>query len=338
MLASPLAEWLYEAGIGENRAALVERGRILEMAIERDGETGSRVGAVLSARLTRKADASGRGLATLDGGIVAQLTPVPGGLTEGAPLLVEIVRDALREGAETKPLRVRAAPAGAIPKEGPDLRARIAAMDLPVRVLGTGLDLLEEHGWSEALEQAASGIVTTSGVLLRIAVTPAMTLIDVDGAGSAADVAIAGARAAGETIRRFGISGSIGVDLPTLQGKDDRQAAAAAFDAMLPQPFERTALNGFGFLQIVRRRERASLIEALQADPVGAAALALLRRAERAQGHGALNLHAAPAVIARIEARSDWIEALARRVGVTVGLQPDAGLAISAGHASRAQN
>ena len=333
-----MAEWLFEAGLGENRAALVEGGRILEMAIERDDEAGPRAGAILPARLTRKADASGRGLATLDGGIVAQLTPVPAGLTEGAPLLVEIIREALREGAEIKPLRARAAPAGAAPKEGPNLRTRIAATGLPVRMPGAGSDSLEEHGWSEALEQAASGIVATPDVLLRIAVTPAMTLIDVDGAGSAADVAIAGARAAGDAIRRFGISGSIGIDLPTLQGKEDRQAAAAALDAVLPQPFERTAVNGFGFLQIVRRRERASLIEILQADPVQAAALALLRQAERASGHGALALHAAPAVIARIEARPDWIEALARGLGVTVGLQPDAGLAISAGHASRAQN
>ena len=333
-----MAEWLYEAGIGENRAALVEGGRILEMAIERDDEPGPRVGAILPARLTRRADASGRALAALDGGIVAQLTPAPAGLTEGAPLLVEIIRDALREGPETKPLRARAAPAGAVPKEGPDLRTRIAATDLPVRMPGTGPDLLEEHGWSEALEQAASGIVATPDILLRIAVTPAMTLIDVDGTGSAADVAIAGARAAGIAIRRFGIAGSIGVDLPTLQGKEDRQAAAAALDTVLPQPFERTAVNGFGFLQIVRRRERASLIETLQANPLQSAALALLRLAERAQGHGVLNLHATPIVIARIEARPDWVEALARRVGVTVGLQPDAGLAISAGHASRAQN
>ena len=88
-----MAEWLYEAGIGENRAALVESGRILEMAIERDDEPTPRAGAVLPARLTRKADDSGRGLVTLQGAIVAQLTPVPPGLTEGASLLVEVVRD-----------------------------------------------------------------------------------------------------------------------------------------------------------------------------------------------------------------------------------------------------
>jgi len=333
-----LAEWLYEAGIGENRAALVERGRILEMQIERDDASGLRVGTIRRARLTRKADGSGRGLVTIDGGTPAQLQPVPAGLTEGAPLLVEVIREPLREGAETKPLRVRAAPPDAPLVDGPDLHARLIASGLPVRTLGTGPDLLEAHDWSEAIEQAVSGIVTTPDVLLRIALTPAMTLIDVDGTGAPADVALSGARASGEAIRRFGITGSIGIDLPTVADKAGRQAAASALDAVLPQPFERTAVNGFGFLQIVRRRERASLIETVQADPVLTATLALLRQAERAPGHGEVLLQANPAVTARIAARADWLDALARALGALVALRPDDRLAISAGHASRAQN
>ena len=72
-----MAEWLYEAGIGESRAALVEGGHILELAIERDDQPGPRAGAILPSRLVRKADASGRGLVTLDGGQSAQLMPVP---------------------------------------------------------------------------------------------------------------------------------------------------------------------------------------------------------------------------------------------------------------------
>ena len=45
-----MAEWLYEAGIGEARAALVADGRIVEARIEREGE-GPRIGAILEARL-----------------------------------------------------------------------------------------------------------------------------------------------------------------------------------------------------------------------------------------------------------------------------------------------
>ena len=80
------------------------------------------------------------------------------------------------------------------------------------------------------------------------------------------------------------------------------------------------------------------MLETVQADPVLTAALALLRRAERTPGHGAITLTANPAVPARIVARPDWIDALARRLGAPVGLRPDERLAISAGHASRAQN
>ena len=57
-----MAEWLYEDGIGERRAALVEDGEIIEARIERDGE-GPRVGAVVQARLVE----AGRGArVTLD--------------------------------------------------------------------------------------------------------------------------------------------------------------------------------------------------------------------------------------------------------------------------------
>ena len=60
-----MAEWLYEAGIGEARAALVEHGEIVELLIELEGDGALRAGAVLDARLTRKADATGRGLVVL---------------------------------------------------------------------------------------------------------------------------------------------------------------------------------------------------------------------------------------------------------------------------------
>src|SRR4051812_18449113 len=106
------------------------------MAVERDDDPRPFVGAVLPARLTRRADGSGRGLVTIDGGLPAQIIPVAAGMTEGTALMVEVVREALHEGAETKPLRVRAAPAGSVPAEGPDLLARIVATGPTVRKLG----------------------------------------------------------------------------------------------------------------------------------------------------------------------------------------------------------
>jgi hypothetical protein len=326
-----LAEWLVEDGIGETRAALVEDGAILEAAIERT-DMQLRVGSVRSARLVRITAPGRRGLVMFDDG-EAVLEPLPPGVPEGATLLIEIVREALPEAGRPKPPRARAAAVGAVPGDGPTLAGRLAASGTPVRPIPThGPDLLEVAGWSELLEEAATGEIAFAGGALRMSLTPAMTLFDVDGTLPPAALALAGAEAAATTIRRMGIGGSIGIDLPTLTDKGVRQDVAARIDALLPQPFERTAMNGFGFLQIVRRRTRPSLPELLAADPVRAAALALLRRAERARGAGLRTLTAAPAVIALLTERADWQAALARRSGAAIALRADPALAISAGH------
>lgn len=331
-----LAEWLHEAGIGETRAALVEGGAIIEAEIELAGE-GPRAGAILPARLIRQLIPGRRGIVSLKGGGEALLEPIPPGVTEGAALLVEIMRAAIPEPGRAKLAKARAAPADAILRAGPDLAARITATGHPVIPLPAhGSDRLEAAGWSELLEEAASGEIAFPGGALRLSLTPAMALLDVDGALPPAALALAGAAAAGRAIRRLGLAGSIGIDLPTIQGKAERQAAAAALDAALPQPFERTAVNGFGFLQLVRRKERASLPELLQGDPPAAAARALLRRAERTPGAGARTLVAAPPVIAILDQRADWLDALARRIGAAIALRAAPGIAISAGHVEAA--
>ncbi|OHT21523.1 ribonuclease [Edaphosphingomonas haloaromaticamans] len=328
-----MAEWLYEDGIGEARAALVDQGRILEAAIEPD-DAGPRAGAVIPARLTKVLIPGRRAVVTLEGeGGEALIEPPPRGVTEGARLLVEITRAAIPEPGRPKRAIARAAPPDALPTDGPDLLQRIAATGIPVvRLASHGEDRLEAAGWSELLDEALTGEIAFPGGALRLSLTPAMALFDVDGPLPPAELAVAGARAAARAIRRMGISGSIGIDLPTVGAKVDRQAAAAAVDAELPQPFERTAVNGFGFLQIVRRRSRASLPELLRSEPVVAAARALLRRAERTAGAGTVQIAAAPAVIAAIAARPDWQALLERRRGLPLALRSEASLAISSGH------
>ena len=327
-----MAEWLYEAGIGEARAALIADDIILEACIEPDGG-GPRAGAIISARLTRILVPGVRGIALLDGGGEAMVEPLAGAPSEGARLLVEITREPIPESGRPKLARARVAQSGATARPGPELAARIAASGHPVTQLAShGPDQLEAAGWSELIEEATRGEIPFPGGALRLSLTPAMTLFDVDGALPPAELACAGAAAAGRTIRRMGIAGSIGIDLPTAPAKADRQAAAAALDAVLPAPFERTAVNGFGFLQIVRPRARASLPELLRDDPVAAAARALLRRAERTSGVGFRTLVAAPVVIALLDARSHWRTELARRIGAPVALRADPALAISGGH------
>jgi hypothetical protein len=324
-----LAEWLLEEGIGETRAILVEDDDILEAAIELPGEL--RAGTILTARLVRIQVPGRRALAGLESGGEALVEPLPPGLTEGQAVRLEITREAISEPGRPKLGKARITDAPE--REGPSLAERLGRV---TRVGGQGSDRFEDAGWSELLEEARIGQIAFAGGALRMSLTPAMTLIDVDGGLPPADLAVAGAAAAARAIRRFGLSGSIGIDLPTLAARAHRQAAAAALDAALPQPFERTAVNGFGFLQVIRRRERPSLPEILQADPAGAAARALLRRAERSLGSGPVNLSAAPAVVTCLENNAPWLEALARRVGAPAVLRADPRLAISGGHAQRA--
>jgi hypothetical protein len=311
-----LAEWLHEEGIGDDRAILVEDGEILEAMILLPG---LRAGAVVEAKLISNA-----GIAALPGGGEAVVDPLPR-VSEGAMFRAEMVREAIPEAGRPKPpkLRPTEAPLGV----GPTLPGRPASR--------VGPDPFEAAGWSELLEEAQTGEIAFPGGALRMSLTPAMTLFDVDGSLPAEALAEAGAAAAARAIRRFGIGGSIGIDLPTLP-KDRRQAAAVSVDAILPQPFERTAVNGFGFLQIVRRRVRASIPEILRADPAAAAARALLRRAERLSGKVAI--HAAPRVILQLKARPAWLAELARRTGGEAALLPNPGLAISAGHVQTIQS
>ncbi|MEO5867900.1 MAG: ribonuclease E/G, partial [Sphingomonas sp.] len=232
-----MAEWLYEAGIGEARAALVEGGAIVEARIELD-DGAPRAGAVLSARLV---DASEGRVALACGG--EALLNGAAGVTQGAQLTVRIVREALTEPGRLKP--ARAIPVDAEPGAGLDLLGRITETGIPVRqIRAHDPDLFEAAGWSEILEEARTGDIAFPGGMLRMIPTAAMTLFDVDGSGDLASLAIAAATAVARAIRRHDIGGSIGVDFPTLPDKSARQAVAAALDTALPPPFERTTVNG----------------------------------------------------------------------------------------------
>ncbi|MGE4411468.1 MAG: ribonuclease [Sphingobium sp.] len=336
-------EWLYEEGIGECRAALVAHGRILEARIEREGDHVL-TGAAVEGRLIRTLVPKKRGIVRLHSGEEVLLEPLPPRLAEGGMVLVEIRREALGEtgldGEKRDKLALaRAARPGIKPHPGPSLLQRLRDTGHPITPCPAHEeDRLEEHGWSELLESAMRGEVGTEAAALRIFPTPAMVLIDVDGSLPPAQLGPKGAKLAAQAIRAMDLSGSIGIDLPTMNNKDERAIAAAQIDKYLPQPFERTAVNGFGFIQIIRKRERPSLIESLRDDPVRTAAMALLRRAERwtggrGTGGGPVTLTAHPAVTNCIRRRPDWIALLEKRRGGTVTLIADPALKPEESHA-----
>ena len=308
-----MPDWQHERGIGETRAVRIERGEIVEARIWLDGVAV--VGSVLSASLKTIGTPA---VAVADGAEYLLPKGAPGN-TQGTALTIEVTRETIPGAEPWKRPLARVAEGSAA--KTPSLQGEQLAFPAPD-------DQLEVAGWSDLLDEARSGMIDFPGGMLRVSPTPAMTLIDVDGTLAPTDLALAGAKAAARAIVRHGIGGSIGIDLPTVAGKAVRQAIGEAIDAILPPPFERTAVNGFGFVQIVRPRRHASLFE-LAADRPNFEARALLRRAARLTG--AVTLTAAPAVIAAI--LDPWREALSRQVGGAVTLQADPSRAISGGHA-----
>ena len=306
-----MPDWLIERGIGETRAALVKDGRIVEARILREGVVAA--GTILEARLK----SVGRNAVAAADGQEYLLPKGAAGHTEGAKLGIEVTREALGGSEPWK--RPLARVTDEAPRPAPAFHGR--------EVSGKELD---QAGWPDLIDEARSRIVRFAGGELRISLTPAMTLIDVDGHLMPNELAVAGAKAAAEAIRRHGVAGSIGIDLPTIEGKAARQVAAEAVDAVLPKPFERTAINGFGFLQIVKPRTHASLFE-LAADRVPFEARALLRLAAREVGAIRLVTHQQVAV--ELSRNPGWLDQLSRQTGGPATLREEPSLAISAGYA-----
>jgi hypothetical protein len=305
-----LPEWLIEQGIGETRAALVDDGEILETRVRRDGVVPA--GAILDAKLIGVAPR-----VTVEAAGETFLLPHGvSGVSEGRTLLVEVTREAIG-GAEAW-------------KRG--LARLTIEAPRPAPPLAEGREGRIE-GWDDLLEEARSGIVPFSGGELRIEPTAAMTMIDVDGWLAPPQLAQMAAWAAARAIRRLDIGGSIGIDFPTLRDKQARREVDQVLNEYLPKPSEHTAINGFGFVQVVRSRPRASLVELAQNRP-SFEARALLRRAA-AEHPGAKRLVAHPAVIAVIEKHRPWLDQLARQLGGAVSLRADAALPMSGGYAEK---
>lgn len=308
-----MADWLIEEGIGEHRAVLVERGEIVAARLDWPGALAA--GLVADAVLISRATGSARGTARFSNGEEALVDRLPREAGEGAPLRLEVTRAALSEHTRTK--RAQARPTGKPSRPAPSLAEALGG-----RVV-RGFD-----GWEELWAEAFLGTASFAGGSLTIERTAGLTVIDIDGELTVRALALAATPALAGAIRRYDLAGAIAIDFPTLPAKADRQAVDAALaEALAGWPHERTAMNGFGLVQLVARRERPSLLDLLSRKTAAAARL-LLRRAERVDEPGTLQLSANSRVRAAIQ--SEWETELAHRTGRTIAWRIDDSLASEA--------
>ncbi|MFN4112944.1 MAG: ribonuclease [Sphingomonadaceae bacterium] len=316
-----MAEWLVEDGIGEQRAVLLDKGQIVAARLQWPGTIAA--GAVVEAVVVERYPGTNHALVRLPDGTEAHARRLPKADSEGSTVTVVVEREAIAERGRLKRAQVTRTDSPVNPS--PTLAESLAAEGHPVRVVHR---FQAEADWEELFAQAWSGEVTFLGGTLLFADTPAMTLVDVDGYPVEA-ISMNAVPALAGALRRFDLAGNIGIDFPTLTDKGDRRAVDRALEqALTGWPHERTAMNGFGFVQIVARLTRASILRRISLSRVGSAARIALRRAERVEGPGVTLLTIHPALRAKL--RPEWLVELERRTGRPVRLKTDPGLALEA--------
>ncbi|MBU6269481.1 MAG: ribonuclease [Sphingomonadales bacterium] len=310
-----MAEWLIEAGIGETRAIRVANGSVVAARLDLPG--GLKAGEVLDAVLIARATGSRRGTVRAPSGEEALVDQLPPSASEGAPLRVRITRPSIGEAGRLK--RAQCRPTTAAPGPADPLPGQL------VRAFPPGL-------WEDVHALAATARLDFPGGAIALFPTPAMTLIDIDGTLPPRALALAAIPAIAQALRQLDIAGNIGIDFPTLHEKADRRAVDDALAAALDDwPHERTGINGFGFVQLVARLERPSLLSLVARDRPSAAARQLLRQAERVAEPGALLLTCHPAVHAAVS--TEHADELARRTGRVIRWTENATLALDGGFA-----
>jgi hypothetical protein len=316
-----LAEWLVEEGIAEHRAIRLEGDRIAAARVEWPGELA--VGLIENAVLVSRAAGSRRGTARFASGEDVLVDKLPADASEGAEVRLEVTRPALGERGRRKLAQAR--PTDASPRPAPALAERLRGEGHEVRVVR----VFPGSDWSELGAEAFAAQVSFPGGGLSFSPTPAMLLVDVDGTLAPRTLALAAVAPLADALRRFDLGGSIGIDFPTLAAREDRRAVDEALAAALADwPHERTAMNGFGFVQLVARLERPSLLHRAAFQRAAMAARSLLRRAELLEGAGALLLSGHSSLEAQL--KPEWLTELARRTGREVRWEARPTLALEA--------
>jgi ribonuclease G len=348
---------LWDAGPGEIRAGLVEGGRLTEFRIVRHRREGAlyAAGEYYTARIIEKL--GNRARVSL-GGAQEALLEQANGLNQGALIAVEMLRSAIPEPGRWKLPEVRSAP-GITPQREPGWHFSAEPWETFLRKAATEVDailcpdaktvngvreVLGENGpatridtsaiddadFDGLIESACTGEFPVNGGMLSIERTRAMTMVDIDGSGDPLALNRAAAREIPRLLRLLDIGGQIGIDFLNLPDRKARLAVDAALAEACAKlgPHERTATNGFGFVQIVRPRTGPSVPEIYcgitpRRLSVESRAIALLRTAGRTVGHGKRQLVAPPQIIDLIRQWPEETLALHSSLGVQIELVPD---------------
>ena len=303
-----MVERFSQRRIGETLTAEVEAGQLVALHLARDADPlplGSVHEAIVRERIGArlKVDILGE-----QAWLIAAPNP-----SWGTRLQVRVVRAPIPEPGKVKPAHV-------VEHRG------LAPAVLEAALLDPFPDDWQVEEWCDC---AVSGVVPIPGGALSLERTRAGLVIDVDGHGP--DLNLRAAEGVARLLRLFQVGGNVMVDFVSTDSRHLRQEVDATLDEALrkdPRPFERTAMNGFGLVQIIRPRTGASLIDQLCGTQRNRLSLetqmhALLWDAARSKGIGKRTLTARGSIIDAISARPELVEELRDRIAAPVDLARD---------------
>ncbi len=293
--------WRDEAP-GERRAALVEGGHLLEIHIQRDvqwvlGECGN-------GRIDRKTP-SGAYIIADSGSELLLRSKISD--PEGSRVAFEVMREAISEPGRTKP---------------PEIMLRNNLPDpLPQKdALWNNRLSLPGHkslaaSIASGFDVALAGQSIVGDVTVSFQRTKAGLVFDVDGIGNAFAINSVAATEIARLLRLFQIGAMVMVDFVSMEAKTQRTQIAEIFDAastLDQRPFERTAINGYGMMQVVRARPRPSILDHLFGTRIAALsdetqAYWLLRAVAQSSGFGPRTVTARP-VVAHLLQSGQWAQ------------------------------
>jgi hypothetical protein len=305
---------------GERRAAVVENGNIVEIHIQRDalwalGECG--VG-----RIDRKTPSGAYVVA--DDGSTLLLRGKTNAL-EGARVMFEVTREAISEPGRIKPPEIMLRDSAANPPIGKD-----ALWDARLASLGQSAI---NASITEGFDVAIAGQSQLGDVTISFQRTKAGLVFDIDGIGDAFAINMVAAREVARLLRLYQVGAMVLIDFVSMESKAQRTQIAEAFDAasvLDPRPFERTAINGYGMMQVVRARPRPSVLDQLFGTRIAALsdetqAYWLLRTVAQSSGFGARTVTIRPEVATLLQSQrwATWRAQAVRLAGADLQVVAD---------------
>ena len=303
-----MREIAFDTAPGETRAIIFENEKAAELHIWRSHH--SPVGGVYDARISARAPA--HDYARLNNGDEIILPKVMG-QHEGTIHRVKIVRQQICEPGKLK-LAV-AAPSNDALTDHNQLAAlwQEALAARCHRIIDLPAD------FDDQFDIALAGRSESDGATIWFERTKAGLVFDVDGIGDALANNRAAAAEIARLLRLFQIGGAAMIDFIGMENKTHRLAVADAFDRASADDlrrFERTSINGYGLMQVIRPKPAPSILDTLFGTRRVSLSdetliLALLRAAGRTSGAGVRRCITTPALAAQLESPI-WLPVIAQ--------------------------